>query len=247
MKTDYEKYRFTILEWVRYLGEGLLLCIVVNGLCYQKLSAFCFMLPVPVWYIRRKKKQLIRLRKKNLHHQFKDVLNSINAAVAAGYSLENAVREAKKDLTDIYGEEKEMTKELTYICTQMELSVSVEKLFFQLGVRSGVEDIRNFSEILAQSKRMGGNMKEVIQNCVKVMEGKIEVKKEIDAMVASRKMEHTVMGIMPAAIILYMHMTSPGFLDPLYHNSFGAAFMTLCLMVYAGAYYWGGRIVHIEV
>ena len=54
-------------------------------------------------------------------------------------------------------------------------------------------------------------MRETIQNCVSIMEDKIDVKKEIDAMLAARKMEQNMMSFMPVGIILYMRLTSPGF------------------------------------
>lgn len=247
MKKDYEYYRFTILEWARYLGESVLICVVINALCYQNLFTFLFLLPVPFWYIRQKKRQLLRKRRQCLHYQFKDALNAINAGISAGLSLENAVMEAGKDLNRIYGAEKEMPGEFAYMTAQMRVSVPVEKLFYDLGNRSQVEDIRNFSEILAQSKRMGGNMRETIQNCVGIMEEKIDVKKEIDAMLAARKMEQNLMSLMPAGIIIYMHIASPGFLDVLYHNPLGMAVMTACLILYICAFIWGRRIVEIEV
>lgn len=187
------------------------------------------------------------LRRRRLHHQFRDVLNALGAGIAAGYSLENAVLEAGKDMNRIHGPDREISREMAYMAAQMRVSVPVEKLFYDLGSRSHVEDIRSFSEILAQSKRMGGNMRETIQNCVRIMEDKIDVKKEIDAMLAARKMEQNIMSFMPIGIILYMRMTSPGFMDMLYHNAAGVCIMTICLCCYAVAFIWGRRIVEIEV
>ena len=40
------------------------------------------------------------VRKRRLQNQFKDALNAIQVGIASGYSLENTVREARKDLED---------------------------------------------------------------------------------------------------------------------------------------------------
>ena len=61
MKMDYEHYKLTILEWARYLGESVLICVVIDALCYQSLITFLFMLPIPFWYIRQRKRQLQKL------------------------------------------------------------------------------------------------------------------------------------------------------------------------------------------
>ena len=74
-----------------------------------------------------------------------------------------------------------------------------------------------------------------------------EVKKEIEATVAAKKMEQVIMSMMPFGIILYMQLTSPGFLQILYGNVFGAVTMSLCLGIYFLAYWMGCRIVDIEV
>ena len=41
---------------------------------------------------------------------------------------------------------------------------------------------------------------------------KIDVKKEIEATLAAKKSEQMIMSLMPVGIILYLQMTSPGFL-----------------------------------
>ena len=50
---------------------------------------------------------------------------------------------------------------------------------------------------------------------------KIDVKKEIEATLAAKKSEQMIMSLMPVGIILYLQMTSPGFLSVLYGNPFG--------------------------
>ena len=71
--------------------------------------------------------------------------------------------------------------------------------------------------------------------------------KEIEATLAAKKSEQMIMSLMPVGIILYLQMTSPGFLSVLYGNPFGIAAMSICLVIYAAAYWLGRRIVDIEV
>lgn len=80
-----------------------------------------------------------------------------------------------------------MVLELSYMESQMLLSVPVEKLFYELGKKSQVEDIRNFSEIIAQAKRTGGNLRETLEKSARIIEEKIDVKKEIDSLLSAKK------------------------------------------------------------
>ena len=74
-----------------------------------------------------------------------------------------------------------------------------------------------------------------------------DIKKKKDATLAAKKSEQMIMSLMPAGIILYLQLASPGFLDILYGNPFGICAMTVCLTVYGAAYWMGKRIVEIEV
>lgn len=171
----------------------------------------------------------------------------MQVGISAGYSLDNTVKEVRKDLERIYGRNAEMTKEFAVIEQQLQHSIPLEELLYDLGVRSRVEDILNFSDILVQSKKMGGNMRVVLQRAIRSMEDRIDVKKEIDTLLASRKMEQKIMSIIPLGMILYMQITSPGFLSVLYGNVAGVCVMTVCLLVYILAYQWGVRLTDIEV
>ena len=129
----------------------------------------------------------------------------------------------------------------------MRLSVPLETLFLDLAERSQLEDIENFAAVLATAKRAGGDLSKIVQKTARMLTDKIEVRKEIEATVAAKKMEQVIMSMMPFGIILYMQLTSPGFLQILYGNLFGIITMSVCLGIYFFAYWMGCRIVDIEV
>lgn len=189
----------------------------------------------------------IARQQRNLNYQFRDALTSMNVAVQAGYSAENAVRASVKDLGRLYEKGSDILEEFRYIESQLRLSVPVEELFLDFGKRSGVEDIENFAAVFYTAKRTGGDMTQMIQKVARMLGDKIEVKKEIEATLAAKKSEQMVMSVMPAGIICYLKLTSPGFLDVLYGNPFGICAMTVCMVIYGLSYWLGVKIVDIEV
>ena len=233
-RKDYRKYQFTVKEAAKYLLEGAVICAAVDYLFYQSLLVLLFMLPLPVLFLKIQKKKCIVRQKRNL-------------AVQAGYSAENAVRATVKDLARLYEKGSDILDEFRYIESQLRLSVPVEELFLDLGKRSGVEDIENFAAVFYTAKRTGGDMTQVLQKVARMLGDKIEVKKEIEATLATKKAEQMVMSIMPAGIICYLKLTSPGFLDVLYGNPFGICAMTVCMGIYGLSYWLGVKIVDIEV
>ena len=87
----------------------------------------------------------------------------------------------------------------------------------------------------------------MIQTSARMLGDKIDVKKEIEATLAAKKAEQMIMSLMPAGIILYLQLTSPGFLEVLYGNAFGVCAMSACLGIYVLSYWMGRRIVDIQV
>ena len=247
LKQDYDDYHFSLKEFLKYLGQALALCIMADYLFYKNIWVLFLMLPVPVFYLKWQRKQLIRERRKKLNYQFKDALVSLSVAVQAGYSGESAVKACVRDLERLYGRGTDVVEEFRYIESQQRLSVPLEELFLDFGERSQIEDIENFASVFYTAKRTGGDMNRVIQKVTRMLGDKIDVKREIEATLAAKKSEQMIMSLMPVGIILYLQMTSPGFLNVLYGNPFGIAAMSICLAIYATAYWLGRKIVDIEV
>ena len=106
MKQSYEEYRFSMTEIFKYMVQSFLLCGALDYLFYQNLWLMFLALPVTVFFLKWKKKGLIRERKKNLNYQFKDALNALSVSVQAGYSVENAVIACSRDLERLYPQRK---------------------------------------------------------------------------------------------------------------------------------------------
>ena len=143
--------------------------------------------------------------------------------------------------------ERDRYREGVSLQTQLRVSVPVEELLLSLGDRSGIEDVENFAAVFYTAKRTGGDMNRIIQTSARMLGDKIDVRKEIETTLAAKKAEQMIMSLMPAGIILYLKLTSPGFLSVLYGNLFGMCAMTLCLGIYVLSYWLGRRIVDIEV
>ena len=81
-----------------YSGTGLALAAAIDYVFYRDPLFFFFLMPlgllVPLWMRRRRMNQ----RREKLGSQFKDAILAISSALQAGYSAENAWREAWQEL-----------------------------------------------------------------------------------------------------------------------------------------------------
>lgn len=205
-----------------------------------------FLSPVLLLYFKIVKKALIHKQKKMLSAQFKEMIVELNTSLQAGYSLENAIRETYKDMLCIYGRQTLISNELYVMTKKLDNNFLLEEIFQDLGKRSGIDEIKEFSEIITIAKKSGGNMTEILQNCISSITDKIEIKREIDTIMSGKKMESNIMNVVPLFIIVYISISSPGFFSVLYHNFIGIIIMTSCLLVYCFAFYLSQKIVNRE-
>ena len=63
-KVDYGKYRYSQKEILKYIGESAALCGAVDYLFYQTPWVMLLVVPVSVFFLKWKKKQIIRERKR---------------------------------------------------------------------------------------------------------------------------------------------------------------------------------------
>lgn len=247
MNKDYNIYNFSINEYIRYIIEGILLVAILGILFYKNILVIFFLSPLIILYLKKRKEELIIKRKWQLNIQFRDGINSLSAALGAGYSAEHAFIEAIKDLKRMYPKGAMIIQEFYYLVNRIQMNIPVEKAISDFGNRSKVEDIINFSEVFSTAKRTGGDLIQIIRTTSNLISEKIEVKREIISMISAKRFEASIMKIVPLGILIYLSVSSPGFLDPLYNNLFGIILMTILLAIYLSTFRVIDKITAIEV
>lgn len=172
---------------------------------------------------------------------------SVSANLKAGYSIENAFGEAYQDMVMLYGREGLISRELQYMLQGLHNNLVLEDMLYAFSMRSGLDDIKDFSEIFRIAKRSGGDINGIIRNTANTISEKIQVKREIDTIIRAREFEQKIMNLIPFFIILYIDVTSKGFLTPLYRDIKGKMVMTACLLVYGVSVCLSEKLVKIEV
>lgn len=247
MIIDYNKYQFSLKENIQYILQGMAVVIILGILFYRSILGIIILSPLVYYYRRSKVGSLARKRKWKLNLEFRDGIIAIAAALEAGYSAENAFEEAGKDLKQIYPDSSMISREFSYIINQIRMNITVEKALSDFADRTGIEDILSFSEVFCTAKRTGGDLINVIKITSNIISDKIDVKREIITLITAKRLEANIMKLTPLFILVYLSVSSPVFLNPLYHNLFGAFIMTIFLGCYLGAFLIIDKIVAIEV
>ena len=228
-------------------GKSVSLVLLAAYVFYDSFGAALILIPAGIFYMRDCIVDLSEKKEREFLGQFKDSIQAVAAGLKAGYSVENAIRGAERDIEPLYGPDKRIRREFSLMTRQLDMNMSTGAVLDEFAGRTGQEDVENFVNVFAAAKKSGGDSIAIIRNAVQLISDRIDTEKEIRTMIASQKLEFDIMCVVPFAIILYMKATFGEFLGALYGNAAGVCVMTVCLLLYVAAYRTGRKIIRIEV
>lgn len=227
--------------------KGLIVSGLVAWLFYQSaLGLLCG--PVCMGFsLLSERRKAVRKATEEEQQQFAEYLVFLKEALSVGYSLEQAVGEAKKGMLTMYKETEPFLRAVTGVQRKMQLGQPVETAFSEWAEMALCEDIKEFAEVLYIAKRTGGVVQQVITDTERVIREKQETLRYIQSVLHSREYETKIMKSMPFAMLFYLLLFMPDFLAPLYHNTVGICMMSVVLLIYAGLCVAVDRVVSVSI
>ncbi len=243
---DYRKYRMSGRECLAAAGAGGGIAYAAAVLFFPNLllrwSAVLASGGAAVYFWRRYR---CVQQQKQLRYEFREFLGMMAAVLRAGRSVEGAVAAVYEDMEE--AESTLMYEETRGILHGLQLQIPVEKLFRELGERSGLSEIQEFAEILYISKRSRGELTDVMEHTVQILEDKMEAEEELRVVLAKRKMEQRILTGMPFGVIAMLFVMSPEYLEPLYTYTGGRIVMVACAGLMAVSLWMAGRIMRVQI
>jgi tight adherence protein C len=118
------------------------------------LTGLGFYLPMIIlWWLRRKRQQAIFL-------SLPDALDLLVVCVESGLGLDAAMRKVCEEMKD---HAKVIADELALCNLQMQVGRPRREVLHDLGVRTGVDDVRSLAAILIQADRFGSSIAQALR------------------------------------------------------------------------------------
>ncbi len=244
--TDYQVY---ILSKKERKNVGVVMTLLLMGISmlFFRNPLMLAALPLalkPGWQLygnyRRDQRQKALLR------EFRDFLFSLSASFATGRHMTEAMKEAEAALTHIYGEKSLLGEEIRYMVKAIEeTGQSDQKVFCEFAGRTGLEDVQLLSEVYRACRETGGNMAAAVNKASAILTEKINLEMEIQTMLSQKKLEGTIIAVMPAVMIFFLLWMSPDYLEPMYSTVAGRLLMVTALGLNGFAYYWMEKMTNV--
>ena len=224
----YETYELSRKEWGIYGAEGILGIAVMDYVFYRNAGLFLVLLPVGMLFPLMLRKQLKKRRLETLRGQFKDAILAVASGLNAGYSGENAFAVSLKEMEEIHGSDSMIAQEIRLILRKVRLNLTFEEALGDFAKRSGLDDVKNFSDVFLAARKSGGELMKIIARTAEIIGEKIRIQE-------------------PILIVVYIELTSPGFFEILYSTMGGRILMTICLGIYLVSCQLAKSFLEIEI
>ena len=229
-------------------ATGAAICALAVYTFYRSFLMLSVLVPLSFMiYPGIRREALRKKRDWKLMLEFKEGIWILSGFLSAGLSVENSFQASVPELMRLFGDKSMIAQEFEIIVRGIRLNKPVEGLLNDFALRSGNGDIRSFAEVFTIAKRSGGSMKDIIERTGGIIRDKTAVTEEIKNMTAAKRYEQSFMNVLPFLIILYIDITSDGFLDVMYQTITGRIIMTVCLLLICISCWFSGRILNISI
>lgn len=245
---DYNYYYMSAKERIFYTGIAAATLFIIGIVFYRDFLIASLICPPALFYPKFKTGEIIKKRKEELNIQFKDMLYSLSSSLSAGRSVELAFRDVTEDLSVLYPDpSSDILAEVALIAVKLGMNEPVESAVSDFARRAHIDDIDNFADVFNTCKRAGGNIVEIIRNTSNIINDKIEIRNEINVMLAERRFEHRILSLLPLGMVILLSLSANDYIKPIFHTVAGKIAVSISLILFAAAYFISKRIMDIKV
>ncbi len=221
-------------------GYATLLTTISNAVVFISagLLSIRYFLPTITESLKNK-------RKDKLRHQFCDFSSSLTNSLASGMNMNDSLFAVYSDLQAQYSNEAYIVEEVGEIINGINNNIPIETMLEDFGVRSGIDDVVNFSIVFATCYRTGGDIKSIVRRTSEIISEKTLISSEIETSITSNKMQMNIMNVLPIIIVLMMRVMSSEFAAS-FSSIIGVFGLSISVALTFSAYKLGQKIIDIK-
>lgn len=229
-------------QQIVYLSLSCSLVVGFLGLIAFANAYYAVPLMIPAIFVPRIVIFFLQKRR-NLQFsmQLVDALVMMGNSLKAGLSLQQALQLIPREM------ENPIRQEFRIVVQEMQLGVSEDDALLNLHGRMTTDDVDLFVTAVSISRDVGGNLTEVLDNIADTIRERFRVEGRIDALTAQGRMQGLVMCLLPIAAGVFINLSNPGWMRPLFTTAWGFAMIGLIIALEGMGAFFIHRIVSIDV
>ena len=163
---------------------------------------------VGVAYLNRR----IAKRKRKFEEEFPDALTLIGSSLSAGHTFLRSIQ--------LMCEEAEgpIAEEFARVVSETQLGDPLVDALERMSKRLDIRDVDWVVQAIRIQQTVGGKLADLLHTLASFIRAREEIRREIDVLTAEGKVSAYVLGALPILIAVFLQVTNPGYLDPMFRG-----------------------------
>lgn len=199
---------------------------------------------LPRWYVSRRKNGRLNSFNKQLPDTITLIANALRAGSSFLQAIEMVVREARPPVST----------EFSRVIREVNLGLPFEQALENMVRRVRSDDLELMATAISIQHTVGGNLAEILDSIAFTIRERVRIKGEIRTLTAQQRMSGYVVGFLPVALLLFLFVAAPKFMEPMFDPAVAIAGIPagVIILAFGGFMMFLGfmairRIVDIEV
>jgi tight adherence protein B len=156
--------------------------------------------------------QRVTRRIKKFEEQFPDALTLIASSLSAGHTFLRAIQMMTEEA------EPPISEEFARVVNETQLGDPLVDALERMAHRLDIRDVDWVVQAIRIQQTVGGRMADLLHTLADFIRAREEIRREIDVLTAEGRVSAYVLGVLPPGLAVFLQMTNPGYLDPMFRG-----------------------------
>ena len=179
--------------------------------------------------------------------QLKSFLEQLCTKVSSGKSLETVFLDSRADIQLLYGKNAIMCIALKSFEDQIRSGVSFDEALLPMARLIPCPEASPLFYTISRTRNLGNRILQVLRQSLVMVSELLLVTKDISSDVSQKRLESTIMAIMPFAVLWSLELTTKEYLKPAFSKPLGALLMMFSFILAISSYCLGGFIISYSI
>lgn len=183
----------------------------------------------------------ISKRLNNFQRQLADCLSLVANSLRAGFSFLQTMEIISREM------EPPMSTEFARVMGDTSLGKSLDEALHDMDERVGSADFSLVVTAVLIQQQVGGNLATILDTIRSTITERIRLRREIGTLTAQGKASGMVLTVIPVAMALFLYLTAPDYITPLFTTTIGRMFIAGAALLVIIGFIIIRKIVDIKI
>ena len=172
---------------------------------------------------------------------FPEAIDTLARSVRAGHAFTTALEMISNEVSEPVG------GEFRKLYEEQKFGLPVRDALMNLAERVPLVDVKFFVTAVMIQRETGGNLAEILDNLSYVIRERFKIHRQVRVYTAQGRLTMGLLMGMPPLIVVFMMLTNPSFMRPLFDDPLGHTLLVLGITLQTIGYFVIRKIIRIQV